>query len=112
MSLLTKPDGSAFDSNGLGIWFAEAIEDAGLPDACVLHGLRKTAARMLAEAGCITRSHPSPFTGRSRRSSATPEQPIRSGWRQRRYIGRNGTETEPRPPNHPNRTSAKRKPRR
>ena len=52
MSLLTKPDGSAFDSNGLGIWFAEAIEEAGLPDACVMHGLRKTAARMLAEVGC------------------------------------------------------------
>jgi integrase len=35
-----------------GIWFADAIELAGLPEACVMHGLRKTAARMLAEAGC------------------------------------------------------------
>ena len=52
MSMLTKPDGSAFDSNSLGMWFADAIEQAGLPDACVMHGLRKTAARMLAEAGC------------------------------------------------------------
>jgi integrase len=52
MSLLTKPDGSAFDSHGLGVWFCDAIEQAGLPDACVMHGLRKTAARMLAEAGC------------------------------------------------------------
>jgi len=52
MSLLTKPDGSAFDSNSLGIWFADAIEQAGLSEACVMHGLRKTAARMLAEAGC------------------------------------------------------------
>jgi integrase len=51
MSLL-KGDGSAFDSNGLGMWFADAIEQAGLPDACVMHGLRKTAARMLAEIGC------------------------------------------------------------
>ena len=25
---------------------------AGLPDDCVLHGLRKTASRKLAEAGC------------------------------------------------------------
>jgi integrase len=54
MSILTKPDGSAFDSTSLGVWFADAIEAAGLPDACVLHGLRKTAARMLAEAGCST----------------------------------------------------------
>jgi integrase len=52
MSLLTRQGGSAFDSNLLGIWFAEAIEEAGLPDACVMHGLRKTAARMLAEVGC------------------------------------------------------------
>jgi integrase len=52
MSLLTRPDGSAFDADGLGQWFADAIEEAGLPDACVMHGLRKTAARMLAEAGC------------------------------------------------------------
>jgi integrase len=52
MSLLTKPDGGAFDSKSLGAWFADAIEEAGLPEACVMHGLRKTAARMLAEAGC------------------------------------------------------------
>ena len=54
MSLLTKSDGSAFDANGLGQWFADAIEQAGLPDECVMHGLRKTAARMLVEAGCST----------------------------------------------------------
>jgi integrase len=52
MSLLTRADGSAFDADALGHWFADAIEDAGLPDACVMHGLRKTAARMLAEVGC------------------------------------------------------------
>jgi len=49
MSLLTKADGSGFDSNSLGVWFADAIEQAGLPDACVMHGLRKTAARMLEQ---------------------------------------------------------------
>jgi hypothetical protein len=48
MSLLTKPEGSAFDSTSLGVWFAEAIEEAGLPKACVMHGLRNTAARRLA----------------------------------------------------------------
>jgi integrase len=52
MSYLTRADGSAFDSNSLGIWFAGAIEQAGLHEECVLHGLRKTAARMLAEVGC------------------------------------------------------------
>ena len=31
---------------------AERIGKAGLPDRCVTHGLRKAAARRLAEAGC------------------------------------------------------------
>jgi integrase len=31
---------------------ADAIGAAGFPDRCVLHGLRKAAARRLAEAGC------------------------------------------------------------
>jgi len=35
----------------LGEWFAIAIDRAGLPDDCVLHGLRKLTAKMLAEAG-------------------------------------------------------------
>jgi integrase len=42
----------AFDSIYFRAWFAEAIEEAGLPDDCVLHGLRKCAACKLAEAGC------------------------------------------------------------
>ena len=52
MSLLTRRDGSAFDPKALGLWFADAIDKAELPDDCVLHGLRKTAAKALAEAGC------------------------------------------------------------
>jgi integrase len=52
MSLLTKADGSSFDNESLSMWFAAAINQGGLPKTCVLHGLRKTAARMLAEVGC------------------------------------------------------------
>ena len=52
MSLLTTSKGKAFDPIYYGAWFAEAIDDAGLPEDCVLHGLRKCAARHLAEAGC------------------------------------------------------------
>ena len=52
MSLLTTSQGKAFDPVYFGAWFADAIEKAGLADDCVLHGLRKTAARKLAEAGC------------------------------------------------------------
>jgi len=52
LSLLTRAKNAAFDSDSLRLWFAEAIDQAELPEECVLHGLRKTAARMLAEAGC------------------------------------------------------------
>ena len=51
-SFLTTPNGTAFDADGLSRCLADAIDKAGLPDECVFHGLRKTAARMLAEAGC------------------------------------------------------------
>ncbi len=52
MSVLTTTQGKAFDPVYFGSWFADAIAKAGLPEDCVLHGLRKTAARRLAEAGC------------------------------------------------------------
>src|SRR5262249_4740958 len=52
ISLLTTSQGKAIDPVYFGAWFAEAIEAVGLPEDCVLHGLRKTAARRLAEAGC------------------------------------------------------------
>jgi integrase len=52
IALLTKPSGEAYSPEELGGAFGGWIEDAGLPDECVLHGLRKVAARDLAEAGC------------------------------------------------------------
>lgn len=55
ISLLTTSKGKAFDPVYYGAWFADAIYEAGLPDDCVLHGLRKCAARKLAEAGCSER---------------------------------------------------------
>jgi hypothetical protein len=52
LSLLVREDGSGFDGESLSPWFADAIEAAGLPDDCVMHGLRKVAASDLADAGC------------------------------------------------------------
>jgi len=52
MSLLVNARGAAFTSDELSRWFANAIDQAGLPDECKMHGLRKTAAKMLAEVGC------------------------------------------------------------
>jgi integrase len=41
-----------YTTESFGNFMADAIADAGLPDACRLHGLRKSAGRCLAEAGC------------------------------------------------------------
>lgn len=50
--ILQTAFGRPFTSNGFGNYMADKISRAGLPDRCVAHGLRKAAARRLAEAGC------------------------------------------------------------
>jgi len=50
--MLTTTFGKPFTNAGYGNMMADTIAAAGLPDRCVLHGLRKAAARRLAEAGC------------------------------------------------------------
>lgn len=52
--VLTTNYNEPFTVAGYGNWMADAIAEAGLPDRCVLHGLRKAAARRLADAGCST----------------------------------------------------------
>jgi integrase len=49
--LVTPTTGKPFDPIYYGTWMADAIEDADLPDDVVLHGLRKTAAKRLADLG-------------------------------------------------------------
>ena len=91
----------AFDGDGLSD-FASAIEQAGLPDDCVMHGLRKTATETLAELDCSSLVIAS-MTGH--RSLKEIERYTREAdqkrMRQRRSIGWNGTETEPRLANVP-----------
>ncbi len=41
-----------FSVKGFGNMMSDAIREAGLPSRCKAHGLRKAAARRLAEAGC------------------------------------------------------------
>jgi integrase len=41
-----------FSAKGFSMFMADRIGRAELPDRCVTHGLRKAAARRLAEAGC------------------------------------------------------------
>lgn len=51
-AIISKPDGDRYTVESYGNLMADAIDSAKLPARCVLHGLRKAAARRLAEAGC------------------------------------------------------------
>jgi integrase len=51
LTFLTTQFGKPFVAAGFGNWFREQCNLAGLPQ-CSAHGLRKAAARRLAEAGC------------------------------------------------------------
>ena len=53
-TILVTNYGQAFAATGFGNYMADKIDDAALPARCVTHGLRKAAARRLAEAGCTT----------------------------------------------------------
>lgn len=50
--ILHSNKGKARTVESHGNWMADAIAGAALPERCVLHGIRKAAARRLAEAGC------------------------------------------------------------
>lgn len=52
LAALVTAYGKPYTSKGFGNMIGEAIRAAGLPERCVPHGLRKAAARRLAEAGC------------------------------------------------------------
>jgi integrase len=51
MVLLSNNHGIPYSEKGFGNWIKKAAISAGLPH-CSAHGLRKAAARRLAEAGC------------------------------------------------------------
>jgi integrase len=51
MTFITTVYGRPFGMTGFGKWFRDKCDAAGLPH-CTAHGLRKAAARRLAEAGC------------------------------------------------------------
>jgi len=53
-TILVTAYGKPFSIKGFGNMMSNAIREAGLPRRCVPHGLRKAAARRLAEAGCST----------------------------------------------------------
>ena len=52
VTMLTTAYGEPFSVKGFGQFMSAAIRAAGLPAKCKAHGLRKAAARRLAEVGC------------------------------------------------------------
>jgi integrase len=79
IAILTTVFGKPFSFAGFGNMMADAIKAAGLPDRCVPHGLRKAAARRLAEAGCSEKQIAAVITQRSKKLRATLAPPIKSG---------------------------------
>jgi integrase len=51
LTFLITQFGQPFKAAGFGNWFRERCDEAGLKH-CSAHGIRKAAARRLAEAGC------------------------------------------------------------
>ena len=51
MTFMVTEWGKPFAATGFSHWFRFRCDEAGLPH-CSAHGLRKAAARRLAEAGC------------------------------------------------------------
>jgi integrase len=51
LTFVTTRFGGPFQGSAFSRWFREKCDEAGLPH-CTAHGLRKAAARRLAEAGC------------------------------------------------------------
>jgi integrase len=52
LTFMVTERGKPFPGHSFTHWFREHCDAAGLPKHCVPHGLRKAAARRLAEAGC------------------------------------------------------------
>jgi integrase len=52
LTLLTTKTGKSYGANDFSQQFRAWCNQAGLPPRCGFHGLRKAAARRLAEAGC------------------------------------------------------------
>ena len=51
LTFLTTANGKPFTANGFGNYFKDCCKEAGLPDNCAAHGLRKAMSTRLANAG-------------------------------------------------------------
>jgi integrase len=70
LTFLMTEKGAPFTSAGIGNWFRDQCNAAGLPQ-CSAHGLRKAAATRLANAGC-TNEQIKALTGHRSDSALAP----------------------------------------
>ena len=81
-TILAGERGKSLNPIYFGHLMADAIEAAGLPKDCVLHGLRKTAARIVAETGgpgSVTHRTPHCTDGARVRAGCPAEGNVQSG---------------------------------
>lgn len=52
LTYIVTKDGDPYSARGFGNWFNDSAQAAGLEKGRTAHGLRKAAARRMAEAGC------------------------------------------------------------
>src|SRR5262245_1963841 len=82
LTFVTTRLGGPFQGSAFSRWFRNQCDQAGLPH-CSAHGLRKAAARRLAEAGC-TAHEIGAITGHaSLTECATPGLPTSAAWPRR-----------------------------
>jgi Phage integrase family len=86
-TILVRAYGQPFSVKGFGNMVSAAIHEAGLPDRCKPHGLRKAAARRLAEAGC-SKARRSPDIRRWRKWNATRAPQTKRDWPDRPFGSR------------------------
>jgi len=70
MTFIVTRFGGPFNATAFSNWFKAACRKAGLPKQASVHGLRKVAARRLAEAGCT--AHEIAAINRAREPQRSP----------------------------------------
>ncbi len=101
LTFLVTAGGKPFSAAGFGNWFGDCCREAGMSVGFNAHGLRKAAARRLAEAGCTSKQIMAITGHRSlaevERYTLAAEQVLLA----RQAIGRIGTNSEQQVSNSP-----------
>ncbi|WP_374576924.1 tyrosine-type recombinase/integrase [Phenylobacterium sp.] len=110
LAYITTPAGEPYTEAGFGNWFSDAARKAGLTN-CSAHGLRKAAARRLAEAGC-TANEIAAVTGHSTlkevaRYTRAADQRRLAGAAIRKIGGTQGEQNSSNPENRLDKTGTK-----